>query len=160
MWVFQKIAHQLGFSARKVGATLLALGFMKTLYSARAPRRSFPSNDEFPSYPIFGQVGLIVEGLQKGMAYVQLTRARRRGFTSDEVVMFGNLRDTAIMDPRDREHMLKTNWKNYVKNANDGTGFQENFAEVMGRGIFAVVRVEALRFFGLAITNNNKTFYD
>lgn len=68
----------------------------------------------------------------------QLERARLRGFQSSELVLFGPIRDFALMDPRDREYVLRTNWKNFTKNLSGGTGFQEILAPVLGRGIFTV----------------------
>ena len=42
------------------------------------------------------------------------------------------------MDVRDREYILRSNWKNFTKNLDGATGFQEVLAPVLGRGIFAV----------------------
>ena len=136
---FRQLVHKLGFSVRKVSLTLFIVAFLRGLYKLRAPAQLFPKSEEYPSYPILGQIGIARGVLSKGGAIFQVQRARSLGFTSNEFVLFANVRETSLMDPRDREYMLKTNWKNILKNDPNGAGFQENFAEIMGRGIFAVV---------------------
>ena len=63
---------------------------------------------------------------------------REREFSTGEFVLFGGTRDFSVMDPEDREYILRTNWKNYTKNVQGVVGFQEMFAEILGQGIFAV----------------------
>ena len=140
--IFRKLSSSFKYPLTKVSLTLLTLIAMKTIYDARAPTRNFELEPGgFRVFPFFGQIGIVFEVLKKGAANVQLEVVKNRNFSSNEIVMFGDSRDTSIMDPRDREYILKTNWKNFVKNNPDGTGFQEMFAEIMGRGIFAVVSI-------------------
>lgn len=134
-FISREILHRLGISVRKVALPVLLAALAKALYSIRAPRRNFPPND-VPYLPFFGQIGVIKQFIEEGGARMQIRRAKNNNFTTDEMCMFANPRDMGLFDPRDREHMLKTNWTNYAKNYTDGSGFQENFAEVLGRGIF------------------------
>ena len=138
-FIVRQIAHRFGLSLRRLALPVALVGLIRTIYAMRAKPRRFAPDPEFPHLPIVGQISLIAEMLTKGAATVQVERGRTKNFTTDEVAVFGTPSDLLLMDPRDREYMLKTNWKNFVKNGPDGTGFQENFAEVMGGGIFAVV---------------------
>jgi len=63
---------------------------------------------------------------------------RLRNFQSSELVLFGPTHDFGLMDQRDRDYILRSNWKHFTKNMPDGSGFQEFLAPVLGRGIFAV----------------------
>jgi len=76
--------------------------------------------------------------LKNGFAAMQVVRGKKMNFQTSEFVLFGGVKDILLMDPRDREYFLKTNWKNYVKNGTDGAGFAESFFLVLGRGIFAI----------------------
>lgn len=135
--VFRGLLHKAGLSVRRFGVPIVAFLFFRGLFAMKAPAKTFKPNG-VPYIPFFGQVKTIYMVLTEGGALMQVRRAKEQNFVSDEMCVFGNPRDITLMDPRDREHMLKTNWKNYVKNNVDGSGFQEAFAEVMGRGIFAV----------------------
>ena len=131
LYLFRRIAHAMGFSSSKVGGSLLLAAFLKGLWDNRAPARTFPPND-YRTWPIVGQIGFPFDALPKGLAGFQITRAKLNDFSTDEMVMFGGVRDMGLMDPRDREYMLKTNWKNFVKNGpGNGGSFQENFSEIM-----------------------------
>lgn len=141
LYVFQKASHYFGFKARKLGSVLALSGMVLLLYKNRAPSpRWIPDALQVThrTFPILGQIGVIRDVLVNGQVPTQVSTVTAHGFQSHEVLIFGGRRDVGIMDPRDREYFLKTNWKNYVKNGDDGAGFQELFAEVMGRGIFAV----------------------
>ena len=139
-FVFRTIVKKLGFSVRKVSLTMLLVWLVRSIYKLRAPSRTFPSVG-FTNYPILGEIEPMLQVLKKGGSTFQIEESRKWNFISGESVVFATPRQTYLMDPRDREHILKPNWKNYVKNNEEGAGFQENFAEIMGRGIFAVVRV-------------------
>jgi hypothetical protein len=148
LWVIKKVANTFGISVPRFGTSLFLVAVIRALYKYRAPPRSFPNPEGyFKVYPIVGQIGGLI-GLFKGTSQVQREMAKIVNYQTIEIVRFGPERATALMDPRDREHVLKTNWKNYVKNEIDGPfGFQELFAEVMGRGIFAVVSLELIYMF-------------
>lgn len=78
-----------------------------------------------------------------GLVGNQLRQARLRCFVDSEVVMFGPIREIGLMQPSDREYILRTNWKNFTKNPltnfeASSPAFQEIFFPVLGRGIFTV----------------------
>jgi len=81
---------------------------------------------------------MIPDALERTLPINQIDMIRKRNFETSETVMFGGTRDICVMVAEDREHVLRTNWKNYTKNAQGVVGFQEMFAELMGQGIFAV----------------------
>ena len=63
---------------------------------------------------------------------------RRNGFKTVELPVM-NIPMILLMDARDREYMLKTNFWNYQKNREgDLAGFEYVLGTVIGRGIFAV----------------------
>ena len=138
-FVVHQILHRFGLSFRRIMLPTLLISLGRAIYRARAKPKRFKPDVDFTHFPILGQIGVVPYMIERGLATMQMERSRIKDYRTDEVQILGNPRDLALMDPRDREYVLKTNWKNFVKNGPDGTGFQENFAEVMGRGIFAVV---------------------
>jgi cytochrome P450 len=141
IFLFRTAARKLfGLSGRVAAAYVVVFTLIRTLWKNRAPSRLLkeqPTSD-FTVWPIFGQIGFVPAALTKSTLFTQIDSAKKRGFKSNELVLFGGVRDFALMVPEDREYMLKTNWKNFTKNFPGVVGFQEMFAEVMGRGIFAV----------------------
>lgn len=135
--LFRGLLHKTGLSVRRIGIPIAAFLVFRGLLGMKAPQKTFPPND-VPYIPFLGQIKTISMMLSEGAALMQVRRGKARNFTSDEMCVIGIPREITLMDPRDREYVLKTNWKNYLKNNADGTGFQQAFAEVMGRGIFAV----------------------
>ena len=139
-FVVQAILRRMGLSVRKVSFAALIVGLFQTLYKHRALPRSFQHKEEdYPRWPIVGQISIIPDVFKYGASQLQIDKSKKNDFVSHEVLLLGNPRDMSIMDPRDREYILKTNWKNFVKNSGNGNGFQDKFAEFLGRGIFAVV---------------------
>jgi cytochrome P450 len=137
--IFRAAAHRLGFSGRKAAGYIALFTFLRTLWVNRAPSRTLPlAPGDFPVYPIIGQVHGIIKAMRESGLRVQMETAKRRGYVTGHGVIFGGNRDYGLFDPEDREYMLKTNWKSFTKNFPGAVGFQEMFAEIMGRGIFAV----------------------
>jgi len=143
VWIVHKLSLRLRISTLKASGSLLLVGFLKAMWDNRAPPRVLLKNsaeDYNRNWPIFGQIGVVYEVITKGGTRAQMEAAKRRDFKTNEMVMFGGVHDYGLMDPKDREYFLRTNWRNFVKNAANTSSvtFQEAFAEVMGRGIFAV----------------------
>lgn len=64
------------------------------------------------------------------------------GFQTSEICIPGN-HFIAVMDARDREYVLKTNFRNYLKNReNDMGSFEYVLGDVTGRGIFSTDKIE------------------
>ena len=140
LWfIVHQILHRFGLSFRRIMLPTLLISLGRAIYRASAKPKRFKPDVDFTHFPILGQIGVVPQVLERGHVTMQLERAPRKGYRTEEMQIIGSPRELALMDPRDREYVLKTNWRNFVKNGPDGTGFQENFAEVMGRGIFAVV---------------------
>jgi len=137
-YVFHKAVSAIGFSPKRVGLSALFIGFMRTIYVNRAPPRTFPITEtDTTVIPILGQIGNVFGALKNGVVAHQIKNAKLSNFKTKEMVLFGGLRETGLMDPLDREYVFKTNWKNFPKNFGEGLGVQEVFYEVLGRGIFA-----------------------
>jgi cytochrome P450 len=137
---FRAASHQFGFQARKVAGYITLFSFLRFFWVNRAPSRTLPLGPhDFPVYPIIGQIQGIINTFRKSGVQNQLEHQKLRGYKTWHAVRFGGVRIYGLLEPEDREYMLKTNWKNFTKNGQAGeVGFQEIFAEIMGRGIFAV----------------------
>ncbi|KAH9255484.1 hypothetical protein BASA81_006300 [Batrachochytrium salamandrivorans] len=139
LWLLQRAVHAVGLKVRIVAPVLAMLTLVRSIWRNRATTPRYPGSGEvYTNWPIWGQMGIIPDALNLGGNVLQMHVANLRKFASGEVVMFGKPNEFSLMDPNDRRYMLRTNWKNFTKNQADGSGFQEKFAEVMGRGIFAV----------------------
>jgi cytochrome P450 len=67
---------------------------------------------------------------------------RSEGYVTAEITIPGG-EFMAIMDARDREYVLKTNFRNYLKNReNDMGSFEYVLGDVTGRGIFSTDKFE------------------
>jgi cytochrome P450 len=89
-----------------------------------------------PLYPFLGVLPDMVKNIEV-MHNFLLDMTRKTGFESLEVPVPMACFVT-LMDPRDREYVLKTNPWNYLKNRHeDPACFERVFAEVLGRGIFS-----------------------
>lgn len=152
---FHRLAKKVGIPPFRTAATLMLVSFVRWVYNNRAPpallawrvdKEGRPLQEAYVSYPLIGAPGILRDILAKGSSYVQLHTSRVRNFHGAENVAFGGVREIELMDMRDREHFLRANWQNYVKNpppevvgSRSGIiSFQEVFAEIMGNGIFAV----------------------
>lgn len=137
--LFQRAVNLVGLRARIVTPMLALLVLLKAVWTSRAPARYFPTEStDYTAWPILGQIGIISDLFEAGSSVFQQRIGKLRKFRTGELVMFGKPNEVSLMDPADRKYMLRTNWKNFVKNLDDGSGFQEKFAELMGRGVFAV----------------------
>ena len=78
--------------------------------------------------------------LSKSIPLQSIANAQRMDFKTWEVTLLGPVRIVFIMDRKDREYVLRSNWKNFAKNAPGlvGVGFEDGLGEILGRGIFNV----------------------
>jgi len=90
-----------------------------------------------PYYPIVGSLPSVMQN-QHSLSDYLMRLARKSNFTSFELIIPG-VHMLIAMDPRDREHMLRNHFSNYAKNMpGEFNSFETGFAELFGRGIFAV----------------------
>jgi len=94
-------------------------------------------NSSVPCYPIIGSLPALLQN-QKAIHDFFLDIIRKNNFESQEITIPG-VHFLSLMDPRDREHALRNHFANYTKNLhNEFNSFELAFAELFGRGIFAV----------------------
>jgi cytochrome P450 len=137
--ILKRIFKYYGLSMKKFLFNFCGGLLLWFLYKGKAPQKILPINaGDFPIFPIVGQVLQIRNVISKGLVGNQIERSVMRNFQTAEVVLFGPIRDFGIMDVKDREYILRSNWRNFTKNLPGSVGFQEFLAPVMGRGIFAV----------------------
>ena len=136
---FRQAARAAGFSGRKAAMYLFLGWLVRTIWRNRAPQPLLKRHPKArPSYPIIGMFPHVLRAISMGFVQFQLESARLVEFSTGEMVSFGGLREVVLMDPNDREYLLRTNWRNFTKNAPGATSIIDAFAEIFGRGIFAV----------------------
>ena len=114
------------------------------------PKRARPLNNGYDpeapySFPFIGMtLQLLYGNYMEGNNNHIYRYIRQIGFRTIELNAMDRFHAIAVMDPVDRKHVLKDNWKNYLKNTdNEGSlKFREIFAELLGTGIFAVDKRE------------------
>ena len=93
--------------------------------------------DHFGDMPFFGTLLSAAKHRHTAHNYL-FDGIRAAGFKTTELRVPGGVHIFFLMDPLDREYVLKTNWKNYLKNRdNDVASIDMTLGEVLGRGIFA-----------------------
>lgn len=125
----------IGEAKAKLVAVALLVVVALSKWSKNA--RTIPRADDFLDLPIIGSA--IYFGMNKHRAHdLLLALHRRNGFKTTEMRVV-NMTMVLLMDARDREYMLKTNFYNYTKTREgDLAGFDYFLGSVTGRGIFSV----------------------
>ena len=92
-------------------------------------------------FPLIGS--MIQMALNKSRFHNYMTDSiAKMGFMTSEITIPGAAY-VAVMDARDREYVLKTNFRNYLKNReNDMGSFENVLGDVTGRGIFSTDKIE------------------
>ena len=120
---------------RAIAALALALAL------ARFLGVPFPSDvSDNPNLPVRGGPINAVRALTWSLHSFLAHSLRQAHFQTLLIVLPGALRAIAVMDERDRVHVLRTNWQNYTKNTPSGdhpVSFENIFHELLGGGIFA-----------------------
>jgi len=136
--------HALALALPAKSARLAAWAIVVAAF-ARAfgpPDRMLPYNPDFLlELPFLGALLELALNRRK-LHNVILERVSRINFKSCEARMPGTTL-LLLMDPRDREYVLKTSWRNFLKNREGDMGnFELVLGEVLGRGIFATDGIE------------------
>ncbi|HYE73780.1 MAG TPA: hypothetical protein VEF04_10625, partial [Blastocatellia bacterium] len=93
--------------------------------------------EAWPCYPIIGSMPAVLQYTESLHTLFE-QGSRNVDFESFEIRIPG-VHMLILMDPHDREHVLKNHFLNYPKNLEDDIGAQNFiFGELLGRGIFAV----------------------
>jgi cytochrome P450 len=123
--------------ARRAALALVLTSAFRTFGAPTAGIKNTVEQD----LPFFGSL-LSVGNNVKRMHNYLLNLLRKNQFGTLELRMPG-ASIFMVMNPVDREYILKTNWRNYQKNRDsDLAGFEYSLGEVLGRGIFATDGVE------------------
>jgi hypothetical protein len=117
-------------------ANLVAVGSF--VWKIRAPSKyNKHLRNGLPTYPIIGALPEIMKH-QDALHGILLQAIRNVNFQSVEITLPA-AHMLFLMDARDREHVLRSRFTNYVKNLPEElNSFDVGFAELFGRGIFAV----------------------
>lgn len=115
---------------------LLGVAFLMVVYFVFSNKAKKCVAQTIPgAYPIIGNLISVVT-IPDNLARWVYDWVLKLNFASFEVTCFGDVHLAVIADSKQVEHMLKTNWKNYLNNTVKGRGFLITGKEFWGRGIF------------------------
>jgi len=116
----------------KSWAALTALWALRLKVGAK-----FPSGFSPHYFPLIGNQLLLMSMLRRGPSPVMRELFAAHGYRAMTFSAPG-MNAVVPASQADLKHILKTNWHNYRKNYDGDLGFDVNFKEVMGEGVFAV----------------------
>ena len=141
-WLITRLMNKilLRFVSPKAANQIIRVVTMGTLlWKTKAPSKvntQLP-NHVLSSWPVIGSLIPMLMNSHNIHEFI-LRTVERAKFQSFEITIPG-VHMLLVMDPRDREYVLRGHFANYTKNLpGEMNSFETAFSELFGRGIFAV----------------------